>query len=238
MMRTVVFDISGPYGHFRKPYAPVSPVTYPFPPPPTVLGMVGAIIGYGKDEYLERIGWNQVRVGIRLLVPTRKYRTGINLILTHEGNKYFRLKPDGPGKAARGQYPYEFLKDPAFRIWITGASPESMEALENQLRSGTTVFTPSLGLAQCLAEITFVGCYDAWALPFSTYQVYSIVPDDLDTCHFEPGNRYVRYRVPAKMKPDRTVVDYREVLVAEEGQGVVMETDKAYKVGDETILFF
>ena len=237
-MRTIVFDVSGPYGHFRKPYAPVSPVTYSFPPPPTVLGLIGAIMGYDKEEYLDRIGWDRVRVAIQLLKPTRKYRTGINLILTHEGNKFFRLKPEGPGKATRGQYPYEFLKDPAFRIRIAGAPEEAMFCLEAQLRNRETVYTPSLGLAQCIADVVFVGVYDAERLPAGIHRIATVVPDDLDHCHYEQKKRYVRYRVPARMRPDRTVEDYREVAVAEDADPIVVETEKAYRVGDDAILFF
>ncbi len=51
-MRTLVFDVAGEYGQFKRPYSPMSPVSYPFPPPTAVLGMLGAIAGYAKDDYL------------------------------------------------------------------------------------------------------------------------------------------------------------------------------------------
>ncbi len=237
-MHTIVFDVSGPYGHFRKPYAPVSPVTYPFPPPPTVLGLIGAILGYGKEEYLSRIGWEKVRVGVRLLKPTRKYRTGLNLVLTHEGNKYFRLVPDSTSRATRGQYPYEFLLEPAFRIYIAEAIDEAMQNLESQLQAGRTVYTPSLGLAQCIADVAFVGVFEGQPLSRTEYNIASVVPDPEENCRYEKGRRYVRYRVPAQMQPDRTVVDYREVVVAEDGSSITVETDQAYEIGDDHILFF
>lgn len=229
-MHTIVFDVSGPYGHFRKPYAPASPVTYPFPPPPTVLGLMGAIVGYGKEEYLSKIGWENVRVGIRLLRSTRKYRTGLNL----------RLEPDPRKKdsSLRGQYPYEFLIDPAFRIYIAEATDEAMQDLESQLRAGRTVYTPSLGLAQCIANVVFVGAFEAQLLSQTECNIASVVPDPEENCRYEPGRCYVRYRVPAKMQPDRTVVDYREVVVAEDSDSITVETDQAYEVGDDQILFF
>lgn len=237
-MHTIVFDVSGPYGHFRKPYAPVSPVTYPFPPPPTALGLIGAILGYEKEEYLSKIGWEKVRVGIRLLKPIRKYRTGLNLVLTHKGNKYFRLVPDSTSRATRGQYPYEFLIDPSFRIYISEATDEAMQDLESQLQADRTVYTPSLGLAQCIANVVFVGVFEAQLLSQTEHKIVSVVPDPAENCRYEPGRCYVRYRVPAQMRPDRTVVDYREVVVAEDGDSITVETDQAYEVGDDQVLFF
>ena len=232
-MRTIVFDVHGPYGHFRKPYAPVSPVTYPFPPPPTVLGLTGAILGYGKEEYLDRIGWDRVRVAVQLLHPVRKYRTALNLINTKD-NKFFRLKGENP----HSQIPYEFLKEPAFRIWIAEAEEEAMKDLEALLRLGKTTYTPCLGLAQCLAEVSFVDVQDVRLLEEGEYKVASVIPWDIDACRFEPKRRYVRYRVPAKMRPDRVVEDYREVVVEEEAGPITVHTDKACKGGDATILFF
>ena len=190
-MHTIVFDVSGPYGHFRKPYAPASPVTYPFPPPPTVLGLMGAIVGYGKEEYLSKIGWKNVRVSIRLLRSTRKYRTGLNL----------RLEPDPRKKdsSLRGQYPYEFLIDPAFRIYIAEATDEAMKDLESQLRAGRTAIHHLLALAQMYRKCFFVGTFEAQYFADGVNMAFYCT--DPEKCRYEPGRCYVRYRVPAQMQP-------------------------------------
>ena len=114
MTRTVVFDIWGPYGLFRKPYAAVSPVSFPFPPPPAVLGMVGAICGIAKDRLHDTLAWNAVRIGVRPLTPTRTYRAAVNLLNTKDGtDRYFR-----PAKnACHMQVPFEFLREPSFRVF-------------------------------------------------------------------------------------------------------------------------
>jgi len=38
-METLVFDVKGDLGHFRKFYTTSSPLTFSFPPPPTVRGI-------------------------------------------------------------------------------------------------------------------------------------------------------------------------------------------------------
>ena len=232
-MKTIVFDIKGDWGHFRKPYAPVSPVTFPFPPPPTVLGMIGAICGYGKDEYAEMIGWNRVKIAVSLQAPVKRYRTAINLVNT-ESNKFFRLI----GDASRSRTPYEFLKSPAYRIFVADASDETMSDLERYLRSGTTVYTPALGLAQCIATVSFVGIHQADPLPAGKLQVTSAIPLALAQVLYDEGGRYTRFRIPHLMRPDRTVEKYSEALVEETVQPIMVESSHAYRVNDENVLFF
>jgi CRISPR-associated protein Cas5h len=233
-MRTITFEMRGPYGHFRKPYAPVSPVTYPFPPPPTVMGMVGAICGYAKDEYAERIGWRDIRIAVCLLSPVKRFRAGLNLINT-KSNKYFRLVSETP----RSQIPYEFLKDPSYAIYIANANAETMDRLGSLLAENRTVYTPTLGLSQCIATVSSAGTRDATPLSTGVHQVNSVIPmGQVEAIHYEQGERYTRVRVPERMRPDRTVEKYGEVTVAEGAGAAMVETSHAYRVGEEVVLFF
>ena len=79
---------------------------------------------------------------------------------------------------------------------------------------------------------------DVHLLEKGEYEVASVIPWDIGACRFDPKRRYVRYRVPAKMRPDRVVEDYREVVVEEEAGIIAVHTDKACRVADATILFF
>ena len=45
----LVFDIEGDMALFRKPYTTTSMVSYPFPPPTAVAGMLGAIVGINHE---------------------------------------------------------------------------------------------------------------------------------------------------------------------------------------------
>ena len=53
-MKSLIFDIYGDFGHFKKYYTTSSPLTFSFPPPPTIKGMLGAIGGISKTEYLTK----------------------------------------------------------------------------------------------------------------------------------------------------------------------------------------
>ena len=82
-MKTLVFDIWADIGHFRKYYTTSSPLTFSFPSPPTIAGMLGAIIGSGKDRYLSDFALDQM-YQIGLLNPVKKFRWGINYINTKD----------------------------------------------------------------------------------------------------------------------------------------------------------
>lgn len=42
------FKVKAPFGHFRNPYSTAYKQTYPFPPKPTVIGMIGAMLGWDE----------------------------------------------------------------------------------------------------------------------------------------------------------------------------------------------
>jgi len=233
-MRTLVFDISGPYGHFRKPYAPVSPVTYPFPPPPTVLGMIGAILGLGKDEYHQKLGWDQVRIGIRLLKPAQIYRTAINLVSTKKKETWCRTD-------TRLQIPHEFLKNPAYRIYVAALPDSLMDRLAKLLKADKTVYTPCLGLAQCLAETRFTADTSAILQPTAKTTRAVIPMTEQVKIEYESGHRYERVRVAARMRPGRIVTEYKEAVTALDAhvrKTVRVQGCELYRINDEHIAFF
>lgn len=239
-METHVFDIYGPFALFRKPYAPVSPVSFPFPPPPTVMGMIGAMCGYGKDEYLDRVGWDRVKIGIGIRNEIRRFRTGINLVNTKEGT-FFSTDPN------RIQIPHEFLTGPSngrhredlrFRLFVAGGPEEMMEELGRHLEQGTTTYTLSLGLSECLAEFDLIGTFDAEPLHEGDHELVTVIPEDeVERIHYAPDRRYGHYRIPHRMAPGRKVQRYSVTVAEESAKTIEAETDNAYKVGDDRVVF-
>lgn len=231
-MRTIIFDISGAYGHFRKPYAPASPVSYPFPPPPTVLGIMGAITGMGKDEYHKRLGWDKVRIGIRILNPIHVFRATVNLVNTKADWYYIK---------SRIQIPYEFLKNPAFRIYIAGLPEDIADLLGSLLVDGKTVYTPGLGLAQCIADVAFVADTKACPAPRAE-STFSVIPiGDSTVIEYEAGRRYERVRIATRMDPERTVHEYCQAVTALDAnpaKPVTVRGSDLYEVNGEFIPFF
>ncbi|MDM8557484.1 type I-B CRISPR-associated protein Cas5b [Candidatus Parabeggiatoa sp. HSG14] len=238
-MRCIVFEVKGEYAQFKKPYSPMSPVTYPFPPPTAVMGLLGAIIGYEKHEYHERLGWQSLRIAVSLRQPVQVFRTSINLLNTKNGtDTFFRPKVD---KDTHIQVPFEFLKFPHYRIYVSGLLEKAMNELAKNLQMGCTAFTPVLGLASCLADVEWIGEWEAH--PFDTLEwvTSTVVPISGDVkIHYDDNRRYHRLRVPAIMDSQRVVHNYQEVIVAENAQTIRGQggDNLFFKVNNETIALF
>lgn len=237
-MRTLVFDIAGDDALFKKPYSPMSPVSYPLPPPPAVLGMLGAILGYDKDSYHQQLDWERVRVGIGLRAPTRVFRAALNLLQTKTGTDGF-FRPLA-GQNTHTQVPCEFLRDPAFRVYVAGLTDALADDLAERLRTGRTAYTVTLGWANCLADVTWVGEWSAQPLAESDWRATTAVPLATDLqIHYEENRRYHRLRLPTAMDGGRIVQRYREIVLAEDGQTIRGQggTGVLYAIGTDTVAF-
>jgi CRISPR-associated protein Cas5h len=237
-MRTLIFEIGGEYAQFKKPYSPMSPVSYPFPPPTAVLGMLGAIAGYAKTDYHERLGWQSAKIGVQILNPVRVYRASINLLQTKDGtDAYFRPRAE---KNTHTQVPYEFLRRPAYRLYIAGLREEAARCVEDNLRAGRTAYTVVLGLASCLAEIQWIGTQEITPVTAGPWSSATVIPLTSNVeVHYEDGRRYQRFRVPAVMDGQRIVHRYQEVVMAEDGLPIQGQgnTQPFYQINNETIAF-
>lgn len=236
-MRILVFDVNADYAHFKKPYSPMSPVSYPFPPPTAVLGMLGAVLGYGKEEYHERLGWEAVKIAVRLSGPVRTYRSGLNLLNTKDGTDS-RFRPLA-GKNTHIQLPFEFLKNPSYRIYVGNLPGAVHTELAEALLAGWTRFTPSLGVAQCIADLTWAGDFDAVAASWDEWDVDSVCPLGKPVrIIYEDRRKYHRLRVPAVMDGQRIVHRYEEVIVVDDGRPIHGKGSmELFQLGQETIAF-
>jgi CRISPR-associated protein Cas5h len=62
----LVVDVWSDYAHFRKPYTTSSPLTFAFPPRTALAGLVAAIVGLGKEEYLEHFTRDKASLAVAL----------------------------------------------------------------------------------------------------------------------------------------------------------------------------
>ncbi|ADH61863.1 CRISPR-associated protein Cas5, Hmari subtype [Thermoanaerobacter mathranii subsp. mathranii str. A3] len=237
-MKTLVFDIFGDYGHFRKYYTTSSPLTFSFPPPSTVKGMLGAIAGIDKKEYLKVFSSSNCNIAVRILNPVKKIRMGLNLINT-KGNFWIPYKMKN--HEARTQVRAEFVKDAAYRIYFAHKDNDLFEDVIDKIKNHKNVYTLSLGLSEMLADYKFVGIYDSHEVKYVEVDILSVLPFEFiveDKIYFEKGKKYFKEKIPMDMNEDRVVLSYQDVLYEANGQSIKCHVMKCWEVNGEHVIFF
>jgi len=229
-MKTLVFDIWADIGHFRKYYTTSSPLTFSFPSPPTIAGMLGAITGSGKDRYLSDFALDQMHLGIGLLNPVKKFRWGINYINTKDN---FWQPVYKKNHEARTQIRMEFLSNPAFRIYVHHKNPEIFECLLDSVRRHYTYFTFSMGLSELLADFRWVGLFAGRLQDIEEGTVNSVIPERYLAAQnliIEPGRRYGKELIPVEMTTNRVVERYEHVVFETEGRTLALKPGVPEKI--------
>jgi len=94
--------------HFRCHYTEVNPLSYPIPLPPTVLGMFGALLGWNREEIMEKAGNHQF--GAKLLNLCGVTREFARIIQFKEGKPKFPFPIEN----------FELLVKPSYILAIAG----------------------------------------------------------------------------------------------------------------------
>jgi len=209
MSEALAFDVWGQYGHFRKIYTTTSPLTYSIPPRTAVTGLIGAILGLDKTEYIRHFTKEDAEIAIRLLNPVKKVTLSENLIDTKKAGPMMNVIRQ------RTQIRIELLKDPKFRIYVRHSDRDLMENLTKYLEEHRSVYTPCLGLSEHIANFQLAGIHEAEDIS-SEEKIHAVtaVPEDkIKEIEFEKDLEYVQENMPNEMNPDRVVTEYSSVII-------------------------
>lgn len=221
----LVVDVWSDYAHFRKPYTTSSPLTFPFPPRTALAGLVAAIVGLGKEEYLEHFTRDKASLAVAIVhsdAGARKVRIPENFINTKNGMCKITNST---------QINLEVVYAPQYRIFVRHRESDIYTALRDNLARHHSVYTPYLGISEFIAGYSFVGEF-----PCSPMQqlsgpipITSVVPID----HVKPGsivfeagasgNEYLKERMPGEMQPGRITTSYDEILYERHGNPIRAE---------------
>jgi len=239
-MKILAFDIYGDYAHFRKYYTTTSPLTFSFPPPPTIAGILGAIYGVPKNKNLKIFGYDNCQIALQILNSVKKVRMGINLINTKD-NKYFLLLK-AKNHEPRTQIRTEFVKSPSYRVFVKHRDEKFFNELAKFIQMHKSFYTVSLGLSELLANFNFVGLYDCKEIKNFEGYINTVIPFSKLTGRgiiIEPDKRYFKEKIPIKMNTDRVVEIYGDVVYESDGKPIMASIDSVYHLENgETITFF
>lgn len=238
-MYVICFDIFGDFAHFRPYDTTSSPITYTMLPPTTLFGILGAILGFGKEEYELRLKQAKTRIGIALNTEARKWTTSVNLINT-KGNYWVptNRNSNGPRTPTR----YEFLVNPSYRIFVTMADNALLNELENRVREHTPVYTISLGLAGLIADLRY--CFSGEAQKTETLDYIQLSTaisildlEEEDAIDLNKGLVYAKERFVSSFGENREPEEFVDVLYSLKGGPVWVKTKQAYKLNEHFFTF-
>lgn len=238
-MVVLVFDVSGDMAMFRKPYTTTSLVSFAFPPPTAVGGMLAAITGidHGASSgaqnarYWEALSGTSIAIAMR--APLRWYTTAVNMI---------KFKSPSGDMGEHIQAKHQMVKNPSYRIYVRGG--DLYDRLKYRLERNEFIFTPYLGVAYALAEICYVGEFEETYLEEAKVPVSTIVPMyrgmELDVISSRAVHRdLVPFMVDKNRRVQKTVsVAYTDMIIGHElwlkKQGEV----EVSQVGEERVAWF
>ncbi len=242
-MKTMVFDIWGDLGHFRKFYTTTSPLTFSFPPPMTLAGILGAIYGTEKNtnEYLKVFGSEGCKIAVRIINPVKKIRMGLNLLETKGRN--LKIPMSDKNLAPRTQIRTEFLKDPQFRLYVSHKDEKVFDSLIEKVKKHESFYTVSLGLSELLADFKYIGVYNAENRTngeavelHTTFTADNLIANSLEV---EAGKKYFREKMPIIMNQNRVVERYDDVIFEPDGKTIKARVKRYCKIENgENIAFF
>lgn len=236
-MKCLVFDIYGEYGHFRKFYTTSSPLTFSVPPRTSIAGLIGALIGLEKEEYIKYFTKDKSKIAIQILNPVNKSRLSINLINTKECyNKTHNKIKENKG---RTQVTMELLKNPSFRIYFSHEDENIYNKVKEFLEGGKNYYTLSMGLSEFIAQHKYVGEIDIKEEANNELVYIDTVinfNEDIEI-EFENNKEYFKDTMQNEMDLNRVVTEYVKVLF--ERQGLPIKCNANYYLGSsgEKIVF-
>ena len=143
----LTFTLRGDIAHFRQPDTTITQATYPFPPRPTLHGLLGAILGINNTtpEWKEFL-CGEHYLGITLLSPIKTVCMQLSLL----GKGFL-----GSGKEFNRPTSVELVVSPAYRVYYAG---ERVMDLAEKIRNCQSVFPTYLGSTYCLTFPEYEDC--------------------------------------------------------------------------------
>lgn len=240
MAKVLVFDIKGEYAHFKKIYATTSAISYCIPPKTSLYGYIGAILGLEKENnaYLKEFTDKQCLLGIAVLKPIVMQRININ------------LRPHTKGKLSasdnRKPTTMEFVYSPKYRIYFTHENESIYQNLKQHLQENTSVYTPSLGIANCLSTFEWIGEFETEKVEAVNYSILirSIIPRkafksfDKDGMYKHHNEVIEQSMYAVEMDTKRNVTEREDILLDRKGKAIPLFVNYYYTVDNENIILF
>jgi len=231
----VVFEVSGQMAMFRKPYTTTSSISFAFPPPTAIAGLISGIVGISngsEDDSCNAKYWEALsgtKVSVALLSNISWMWHAIN---------FWNVKQ--PQKSPHIQVKHQFVIKPKYRIFVDG---EIEDKLRYMLEGNCFKFTPYLGTAYAIADVIYIGQFRSEPLVDDVVAVDSVVPwnEKVRVLNILDIGGAFKEEMPFKMDTTRKLVESIEVLYAPSPQKKLLIKKGAgdvTKCGNDMVAWF
>lgn len=240
--------VDSQWGHFRKVDGNIVKRTYRAIPRTTIAGLLAAIMGLERDSYYDLFGPDASALAISPVTNLETMSMPMNTMSTDD-DSINSLKANRKGikmssvdqTADRQQHNYEVLREPEYRIDVWLDDAEHYQKLKTHLEEGTMVYSPSMGLSEYLARLTYHGEYTPEPVEDDgVTTVESVVPNAGQTLVPTPDTSFTTERTPAFMeayKGQRKTTAFVDTGVATDAS-TLKTTAATTQVDDRNVVFF
>jgi CRISPR-associated protein Cas5h len=208
---SVVFDCSSDIAMFRKPYTTTSSVSFAFPPPTAIAGLIGSIVGLDNNasEHASNAAYWSALSGTSVAVSIKK-----SVKWLRAATNFWNTKD--PQKSPHIQVKHQFVFRPEYRIFVKNGIESR---LREKLEKNSFIYTPYLGVAYALAEVSYVGCFEDVSVSEDLISVGTVLPfyDDVQLEFAAKLPRVFKEIVPFRLGEDRSLLESKTVLYSDVG---------------------
>ncbi len=180
--KILAFSLKGTLAHFRQPDTTATHATYPFPPRPTIHGLLASILGIDFDTGEGEAFLNEKHfVGLTLLSPVRTVFAQMSMLgkgFTSGSGTFNRLTT------------VELLVSPHYLVYYTGSR---LRELTRRIQSDQSTYHTYLGSAYCLTFPIYQDSFQATKIVPNgkPLNLSTVIPQEaVQEVAFEPGRNY------------------------------------------------
>lgn len=211
----IKFKLSGDYALFKKPFANNQPQSFVIPPKTAILGLIGAIMGWSKEDYIKNLPFEKFGYAVRLLTSKIKKETvGINLMQGKSAKFTFDENPIShpPERGQRSPTRYEFIKDIEWEIFLLIDEQSIREKLFERLQKKIFVYNPNLGMQQLFARIEDENSFDVELAKEISDDLYTSFEKNLVRFTISKPVAFYNELIPVSFNGDRSLPVTKEMI--------------------------
>ena len=233
--KIIIFDYWSDFGEFKKYYTTSSPLSYFNIPKTSLLGIIGAIHGLKKDEYIEFLNKLEPIYSIKIKEKIRKIHVPENYVETKDVGNYKMVK-----FWSGTQVNMEVIRSPKYRIYISFTKDPNNEFtnnFEHMLSEHKTYYQPCMGISEFIANFRFINSTDNWEEindNKNRIDISGFCPtEDIGTANnmeFEENKIYSKEKMPMEIDAERKVNKYTEIFFEISGQTLKISPEKYFSI--------